>query len=141
MNAKNLSPSQSRTSHRCPPGSVAWREYRVALSSGATVTLGFSLGDARDRRVAALKKRHTAAHIGLLVILDDPDSIEETLLWLHQASTLALISQEGSTVIGDEVTALLPRYFAAFFDEVKELAPGLADVSLVMPRTGDRRLH
>jgi hypothetical protein len=36
---------------------------------------------------------------------------------------------------------VLPRYFAAFFDEVKELAPALADVRLVVPKTGDKTLN
>ena len=79
--------------------------------------------------------------MGLLVILDDPESLEETVVWFHQAAALTLVSQDGDILIGDEIRALLPRYFAAFFDEIRDLAPGLADVKLAVPRTGDKRLH
>jgi len=109
--------------------------------SGRTATLGLSLADPRDRTMARVKARHGAAHLGLLVILDDPESLEEVVVWLHQARTLTLVSQNGDTLIGDEVKAVLPRYFAAFFDEVRELAPALADVRLVVPKTGDRTLN
>jgi hypothetical protein len=64
------------------------------------------------------------------------------VLWLHQTTSLTLISQNGATMIGDEVKALLPRYFASFFDEVRDLAPALADIRLAVPRrTDDRNLH
>jgi hypothetical protein len=63
------------------------------------------------------------------------------VLWFHQAASLTLISQNGGIVISDEVRGLLPRYFAVFFDDVRELAPELAKVSLVVPRTGDKTLH
>lgn len=109
--------------------------------SGRAVTLGFSLGDPLDGTMARMKERHRAAHLGLLVVLDDPDSLEEVVLWFHQAASLTLISQNGDIVISDEVRGLLPRYFAAFFDDVKELAPELAKVNLVVPRTGDKTLH
>jgi hypothetical protein len=109
--------------------------------SGRAVTLGFSLGDPRDGTMARMKERHRAAHLGLLVVLDDPDSLEEVVLWFHQAASLTLISQNGDIVISDEVRCLLPRYFAVFFDDVKELAPQLAKVRLVVPRTGDKILH
>ena len=44
-------------------------------------------------------------------------------------------------MIGDEMRTLLPRYFAVFFDEIKDIAPDLAAVKLVVPRTGDKNLH
>lgn len=88
-----------------------------------------------------MKQWHRAAHLGLLIVLDDPDSLEEVVLWFHQAASLTLISQNGDIVISDEVRRLLPRYFAAFFDDVKELAPELAKVNLVVPRIGDKTLH
>lgn len=126
---------------KCPPGSLAWQEYRVNLRSGRTITLAFSLADACNGTMATAKKRHAASHLGLLVILDDPESLEEAVLWLHRRSSLTLVSGSGDTIISDEVRALLPRYFTAFFDEVKELAPGLAEVKFVVPRTGDKSLH
>jgi hypothetical protein len=129
------------SARRCPPGSLGWAEYRVTLRSGSQIMLGFSLSDPLDRRMAVLKQRHAASHLGLLVILDDPESTEEAILWLHQATSLTLIAQQGGVFISDEVKAFLPRYFAAFFDEIKEVAPSLVDVALVMPRVGDRTLH
>lgn len=126
---------------RCPPGSLAWQEYPVGLASGRTARLGLSLSDPRDRTMARVKKAHGALNLGHLVVLDDPDSAEEVVLWLHQARSLTLVAREGDTLIGHEVAAVLPRYFAAFFDEIKHLAPLLSDVRLVMPRTGDRKLH
>jgi hypothetical protein len=109
--------------------------------SGRAVTLGFSLGDPRDQTMARVKERHRASHMGLLVVLDDPDSVEEVVLWFHQAESLTLLSQNGDIGIGDEVRALLPRYFAVFFDDVKALAPQLAHVKFAVPKTGDKNLH
>ena len=128
-------------SQRCPPGSLAWQQYQVNLMSGRAVTLSFSLADPSDAAMARVKERHGAAHLGLLVVLDDPDSVEEAVLWFHQARALTLLSQHRDTVIGDEVRALLPRYFAAFFDDVKALAPQLSQVRLSLAETGANTLH
>ena len=43
------------------------------------------------------------------MVLDDPESLEEAVLWLHKATTLTLVSQHGDTMIGDEVKAVLPQ--------------------------------
>jgi len=88
-----------------------------------------------------MKERHRASHLGLLVVLDDPDSVEEGVLWFHQAESLTLLSQNSAIMIGDEVRALLPRYFAVFFDDVKALAPQLAHVRLSLPETVAKHLH
>lgn len=124
-----------------PPGALAWRKYEVQLLSGRTVTLLFSLADPLHPIVAGIKQRHAAANLGLLAVLDDPDSLEEAVLWLHQATTLTLVSQNGDTIIGTEVRNLLPDYFAGFFREIGHLAPGLAGVKLVAPSAGDAILH
>jgi hypothetical protein len=100
-----------------------------------------SLADPCDETMARIAKDHDAFHMGLLVILDDPESAEETVIWFQHAATLSLVSQNGDVSIGAEVKMVLPRYFAAFFDEIKDLAPGLASVKLAVPRTGDKRLH
>jgi hypothetical protein len=132
---------RSKVEGRCPPASLAWRQYPVKLLSGRTVTVGFSLADPNDETMARLKAAHDAAHLGMLFILDDPDSAEEVVLWFHQATTLMLLSQNGDMMIGDEVRSLLPRYFAVFFDEIKDIVPDLANVRLAVPRTGDKSLH
>ena len=129
------------TKRRCPRGSLAWRQYQVKLASGHTATLGFSLADPHDKTMARVKRAHDASHLGVLVVLDDPDSREEVVLWFQQATSLTLVSQNGDTMIGDEVRCLLPRYFAVFFDEIKDIAPDLADIRLVAPKTGDKNLH
>ena len=126
---------------RCPPGSLAWQQYQVNLMSGRAVTLGFSLADPRDKMMCRMKARHRALHLGLLVVLDDPDSVEEVVVWFQQAASLTLVSQTADITIGPEVRALLPRYFAVFFDDVKELAPELANVNFAVPKTGDKSLH
>jgi hypothetical protein len=113
----------------------------VKLLTGRTATLGFSLADPNDGTMARLKAANDAEHLGLLFVLDDPDSLEEVVLWFQQATALTLISQNGDTMIGDEVRDLLPRYFAVFFDEIKDIAPDLATVRLAVPRTGDKSLH
>ena len=80
--------------------------------------------------------------IGFLVILDDPDSLEEVVLWFHQASSLTMMSQNGAMLIGDEIKALLPRYFTVFFDEIRHIAPNLADVVLVgVPKASKKHLN
>lgn len=131
----------SATRKRCPPASLAWQEYQVKLGSSRIVTVCLSLADPRDKTMARVMTAHDALHMGLLVILDDPESLEETVLWFHQAAALTLVSQNGDILIGDEIRALLPRYFTVFFDEIRDLAPELADVKLAVPKTGDKRLH
>jgi hypothetical protein len=127
---------------RCPPGSLAWRQYEVKLASGRMATFGFSLADPKHKTMARVKQKHHAANLGLLVVLDDPESIEEVVLWFHQARALTLMSQNGEVMIGEEVQALLPRYFAVFFDDIKDIAPDLAGILLSpVPRTGDKNLH
>ena len=66
---------------------------------------------------------------------------EEAVLWFRQATALTLLPQNDDMTIGDEVKALLPRYFAVFFDDIKDVAPDLADVRLAAPKTGDKTLH
>jgi hypothetical protein len=114
----------------------------VKLMSGRTATLGFSLADPRHRTMARIKREHAAVNLGLLIVLDDPESREEVVLWFQQATSLTLLSQNDDMTIGDEVRALLPRYFTVFFDEVKEIAPDLADILLApVLRTGEKNLH
>ena len=91
--------------------------------------------------MARLKREHQALHLGLLIVLDDPASLEEVVLWFQQATSLTLVSQNGDTPISGEIKRVLPRYFAVFFDEIKDIAPELANVSLEVPRTGDKNLH
>lgn len=124
---------------RCPPASLAWQQYEVKLISGRTVTLAFSLADPNDETISRVKEAHGASHLGLLMVLD-PDSVEEVALWFHQAQSLTLLSQNGAIIIGDEVTALLPRYFAVFFDDVKALAPELS-CARFLPGNGAKILH
>ena len=131
----------SKVEGRRPPASLAWRQYAVKLLSGHTATVGLSLADPEDKTMASLKEAHSAAHLGLLFVLDDPDSLEEVVVWFQQETTLTLVSHNGDTMIGDEVRSLLPRYFAVFFDEVKDIAPELANVRLAVPKTRDKTLH
>jgi hypothetical protein len=123
-----------------PPSPMAWRRYRVKLASGAAATLGFWLADPRHETTARLKEAHCASHLGLFFVLGDPESGEDVVLWVQQAAFLTLFSQH-TLVIGAEVRGLLPRYFAAYFDEIKDLAPELARVRLIAPRTGDKTLN
>jgi hypothetical protein len=120
---------------------LAWREYEVKLVSGRTARLGFSLADPEEKAIARLNQAHGASHMGLLIVLGDPDSLEEVVLWLEQPTALTLLSENGDMIIGAEVRTLLPRYFAVFFDEIKDVAPGLTDIKLATPRAGDKNLN
>jgi hypothetical protein len=127
---------------RLPPGALAWRQYEVKLLSGRTATVAFSLGDPRDVTIARVKRERDACNLGLLVVLNDPDSAEEVVLWFQRATSLTLLSHGCDAMIGEELTTLLPRYFTAFFDEVKDIAPELGDVVFTrVPRMKDRNLH
>jgi hypothetical protein len=125
-----------------PLGTLAWRQYDVKLGSGHSVRVGFSLSDPHDQTIAEIKRKHSASNLGFLVILDDPGSIEEVVLWFQQASSLTMMSQNGAILISDEVRALLPRYFTVFFDEIKDMAPDLADVLFVhVPKASKAHLN
>jgi hypothetical protein len=114
----------------------------VKLASGRTANLGFALADPNDEKMARLKRTHDASHLGLLLVLDDPNWVQEVVLWFQRATTLTLVSQNADSVVGDELRSLLPRYFAVFFDEIKDIAPDLASISFAtVPRTGDKNLH
>jgi hypothetical protein len=133
-----MQPSESE--NRWLPSPIAWRQYEVKLASGCTATLGFSLGDPCDANTARVMKAYGASHLGLFVVLGDPQSRESAVLWFQQARFLTLFSPEPME-ISDEVRGLLVRYFTAFFDEIKEVAPDLASVRLIASRTGDWKLH
>lgn len=130
----------SQPEKRWLPSPIAWRQYKVTLASGFTATLGFSLGDPADADTARVMRAYDASHMGLFVVLDDPQSAEAAVLWFQQATCLTLLAPD-TINIGDEVRGLLPRYFIAFFDDIKDVAPGLGSIRLVAPRTGDKRLH
>lgn len=139
---RSMAPVQFGTKRGCPPGSLAWRQYEVTLASGRTAIFGFSLADPNHKTMAEIKRKHHAANLGLVIVLDDPDSIEEVVLWFHQATALTLMSQNGAVMISDEAQALLPRYFTVFFDDIKDIAPDLAGILLSpVPRTGEKNLH
>lgn len=127
---------------RRPLGALAWRQYDVTLDSGHCVKVGLSLADPHDETIAEISRKHGAYNLGFLVILDDPDSLEEVVLWFHQTSSLTMMSQNGAVLIGDEMKALLPRYFTVFFDEIKHIAPDLAEVLLVgVPKASKKHLN
>ena len=130
----------SEPEKRWLPSPIAWRQYEAKLASGFTATLGFSLADPFDADTARVMAAYSASHLGLFVVFDDPHSMEAPVLWFQEASCLTLLSPDPMK-IGDEVRALLPRYFTAFFHEIKDLAPELGKVRLIAPRTGDRKLH
>jgi len=112
------------------------REYPLKLRSGTAVTLGFSLADASHGSMSRMKRACAALHLGLLVVLGDPDTQDEAVVWIHQAAALTLVAQSNDDIsIGPEVAELLPQYFAVFFEEIGDLAPGLAGVRLVTART------
>ena len=75
------------------------------------------------------------------MVLGDPDSPEEIVVWFQQATTLTLITRDNEARLGPAITGVLPRYFAAFFDDIKDIAPDLARVRLAVPRTLDRTLN
>lgn len=104
--------------------------------------VGFSLADPHDETIAEISRKHSASDLGFLIILDDPDSLEEVVLWFQHASSLTMMSQYGAMLIGDEIKALLPRYFTVFFDEIRHIAPDLADVLLVgVPKASRKHLN
>ncbi len=130
----------SKASTRAPPDQIAWQPYEVRLMSGHTATIIFSLGDLDDPRMAQILGRRGASHLGFVAVLDDPLSTELPLLWYIEDSTLSVVCDRGIE-IGVEIVEVLPRYFTAFFDDIKDRAPELADVGFAVPRTGDKHLH
>ncbi len=132
-------PSDGSAGAQRPPGSLAWREYQVELRSGLVTKMGFMLADPRHEVAAHIKRTYGASHLGL-VMFSDPDS-HSIVWWFQRMQLLTLITHHADAEICEEMKIILPRYFAAFFDDIKDIAPGLGGVTLVMPRTGDRRLH
>ena len=133
-----MQPSQSE--NRWLPSPLAWRQYEVKLASGVTAKLGFTLGDPGDAKTARVTKAYGATRLGLFLVLGDPQSREAAVLWFQQTRFLTLFSSD-PMMIGEEVRGLLSRYFAAFFDDIRDVAPDLASVRLIAPRTGGRTLH
>ena len=130
----------SEPENRWLPSPIAWRQYEAKLASGFTATLGFSLGDPCEANTARVMAAYGASHLGLFVVLDDPQSMEVPVLWFQEAACLTLLSPNPMK-IGDEVRGLLPHYFTVFFHKIKDLAPDLGKVRLIAPRTGDKKLH
>ena len=122
-----------------PPGALAWREYEIDLHTGHPLKLGFMLADPTQRGTAQLKRTYKAQHLGMLVL--DGQRLHCIVWWFQQEDALTLIPRHGDSEIDDDLKEILPRYFAAFFDDIKDVAPDLQKVTLVTPKTGDRRLH
>jgi hypothetical protein len=124
---------------KLPPGILAMREYRVLLPSGPTATIGFALSDfAHNSEPADVARRNKAVAFGLLAIHGVPDAPERAMVWFHDSTRLRYVLANGDPHPSDEIRRILPRYFAVFFNEIRDVAPSLAALIPVVPRIGDK---
>ncbi|SKA34911.1 hypothetical protein SAMN02745126_05575 [Enhydrobacter aerosaccus] len=124
------------------PGALAWREYQVHLPSHVTATLSFTLGDPdHEAWPAVVARQRGALAFGMLAIDDVPDAPEKAVLWTVEQDRLSIICERDDPDHSEEVKRVLPRYFAMFFDDIKDLAPQLAAREVLMPCLGDTTLH
>ena len=124
------------------PGALAWREYQVPLPSRFTATISFTLGDPdHETWPAVVARQRGALAFGMLAIDDVPDAPEKAVLWTVERDRLSIICERDDPDPSEEVKQVLPRYFAMFFDDIRDVAPQLAAREIIMPREGDTTLH
>ena len=112
-------------------GRLATREYEVLLPDGTTARLAFALCDpARDNPLARHARRRNAVAFGLLSFEGFAGAPAHPLLWIQTTAGMEMTLSDGDTQPGPELQRLIARHFFLFFDDIRDVAPGLAALPL-----------
>jgi len=112
-------------------GRLATREYEVTRPDGTQAKLAFALCDlSRENALARHARKRSAIAFGLLSFEGFAEAPAHPLLWVQTAAGMEMTVSDGDKPPGPELQRLIARHFVLFFDDIREVAPGLAALPL-----------
>lgn len=112
-------------------GRLATREYEVTLPDDTKAKLAFALCDlARENALARHARKRGAVAFGLLGFEGIVGAPAHPMLWVQTTGGMEMTVSDGDDQPGPELQRLIARHFALFFDDIREVAPGLAALPL-----------
>ena len=112
-------------------GRLATREYQVMLPDGTGAKLSFALCDlARENALARHARWRNALAFGLLGFEGFAEAPAHPVLWVQTTAGMEMTVSDSDDQPGPELQRLIARHFARFFDEISDVAPGLASLPL-----------
>ncbi|MDP1751957.1 MAG: hypothetical protein Q8L22_21110 [Reyranella sp.] len=112
-------------------GRLAMREYEVALPDGTQAKLAFALCDlARENALARHARKRGAVAFGLLGFEGFSAAPAHPVLWVQTRAGMEMTVSDGDHPPGLELQRLIARHVALFFDDISDVAPGLAALPL-----------
>jgi len=112
-----------------PP--FACRDYELVLSDGSLLGVTISLCDLEaNTAVGRFARAHHAVACGFVAVTGGPDSPEHPIVWVVDASSLILATEEGERPVSSELEVLIGEYLGLFFVQIAPYAPELGDIQL-----------
>jgi hypothetical protein len=113
-------------SNELPDGAVAYQQYEVSMPSGATATVGVTLGDMEDDTdPAALARARGATSHGLVVLVGMVDAPQLPIVWMSGERPgqvrLGLSVLDQQCDLNDEIKDVIGRVLGTFLEEVATL--------------------
>ena len=112
-------------------GRLATREYEVTLPDGAKAKLAFALCDlARENALARHARKRRAVAFGLLGFEGFSGAPAHPVLWVQTIAGMEMTVWDGDDPPAPELQRLIARHFALFYEDIKDVAPGLSALPL-----------
>ena len=112
-------------------GRLATREYEVTRPDGAKAKLAFALCDlSRENALARHARKRGAVAFGLLSLEGFAEAPAHPVLWVQTTAGMEMTVSDSDDPPGPELQRLIARHFILFFDDISDVAPGLAALPL-----------
>ena len=112
-------------------GRLAAREYEVTLPDGTQAKLAFALCDlARENALARHARKRSAVAFGLLGFEGFAGAPAHPVLWVQTTAGMEMTVSDSDDPPGPELQRLIARHFVLFFEDISDVAPGLAALPL-----------
>ena len=112
-------------------GRLETREYKLALPDGTRAKLAFALCDlARENALARHARKRRAVAFGLLGFEGIAGAPAHPVLWVQTTGGIEMTVSEGDEQPAPELQRLIARHFGLFYDDIKDVAPGLSALPL-----------
>src|SRR3954471_10722397 len=122
---------QNGMSDNLPAAVIAYREYEIPAPGGGTANVAFTLRRAGTSPPDDFTPRADARAHGLVSLVDYPGAPRHPAMWEQSDNGLRLTAADQDRDLGPEISQLIARYLAVFFNDVAAVAP---DLPAVRPR-------
>src|SRR4051812_24379951 len=119
---------QNGMSDNLPAAVIAYREYVIPAPGGGTANIAFTLRRAGTAPPGDFAPRTDARAHGLVSLVDYPGAPRHPAMWEQSDSGLRLTAADQDRDLSPEISQLIARYLAVFFNDVAAVAPDLAAV-------------